>query len=249
MPFDNDPRHSFDEPRASWDGYLMGKTFPRMPTMVSVVEDDAPVTHHVTRSDFEDESLPGGSAQTRDYYSDSSSRRSLDRSSSIRKTAAAIVAEMKLVSNAKVSPATVDYLYGPKLNSKKSRRWSKAWNIWGFIHRRIVNRDEEDRCSKANGAEGRCTESCPELRNGDVRGGSNPKVLRSNSSVSSRRKKMDEFVLESNRSARYSLDNGLSRFYLTPMRSSRRGRSGKSRASHAIAQHTHAIARSLLRLY
>ncbi|KAK8546372.1 hypothetical protein V6N12_027159 [Hibiscus sabdariffa] len=161
MSSDNDPRHSFDEPRASWDGYLMGKTFPRMPTMVSVLED-------------------------------SSSSRSLDRSSSMRKTAAAMVAEMKLVSNSKVSPATVDYLYGPKLNSlrddysKKSRRWR---------------------------------------RHGDVR---------RNTSVSWRKKKMDEFV------PRYSLDNGLSRFYLTPMRSSQRGGTGKSRAT---------IARSFLRLY
>jgi hypothetical protein len=40
--------------------------------------------------------VPGGSAQTRDYYSDSSSRRrkSLDRSNSIRKTAAVVVAEI-----------------------------------------------------------------------------------------------------------------------------------------------------------
>ncbi|XWS67197.1 hypothetical protein CRYUN_Cryun05aG0267100 [Craigia yunnanensis] len=324
MSFD-DPRYSFDEPRASWDGYLIGRTFPRMPTMVSVVE-DAPV-HHVMRSDTQipvedppamnsingDESLPGGSAQTKDYYSDSSSRRrkSLDRSSSIRKTAAAVVAEideMKSVSNAKVSPATVDYIHGPKLlvpdrdsnsnslrddysetfeigfrdnasvigngeqkgSSKKSRRWSKAWNIWGFIHRRSVNKDEdEDRYSRANGLERSYSESWPELRgerNGDARGGLNPKVLRSNSSVSWRnsssfggsfggarkncvesnghsKKKRDEFVLERNRSAN-NVDNGLLRFYLTPMRSSRRGGSGKSRASHA-----HSIARSLLRLY
>ncbi|EOY07292.1 Protein OCTOPUS-like - like 2 [Theobroma cacao] len=327
----DDPRYSFDEPRASWDGYLIGRTFPRMPTMVSVVE-DAPV-HHVMRSDTqipvedppamnsinEDESVPGGSAQTRDYYSDSSSRRrkSLDRSNSIRKTAAAVVAEideMKSVSNAKVSPATVDYIHGPKLvpdrdsrdsnsnslrddysetfeigfrdsasvigngerkgSSKKSRRWSKAWNIWGFIHRRSVNKDEdEDRYSRANGVERSYSESWPELRgerNGDVRGGFNPKVLRSNSSVSWRnsssfggsfggarknhadtnghsKKKRDEFGLERNRSARYSpnnIENGLLRFYLTPLRSSRRGGSGKSRASHA-----HSIARSVLRLY
>jgi hypothetical protein len=40
--------------------------------------------------------VPGGSAQTRDYYSDSSSRRrkSLDRSNSIRKIAVAVVAEI-----------------------------------------------------------------------------------------------------------------------------------------------------------
>ncbi|KAK9193449.1 hypothetical protein WN944_004146 [Citrus x changshan-huyou] len=325
----DDPRYSFDEPRASWDGYLIGRTFPRMPTMVSVVE-DAPVVP-VSRSDTqipveepamnainEDETVPGGSAQTRDYYSDSSSRRrkSLDRSSSIRKTAAAVVAEideLKAASNAKVSPATADYFNGPKLVygdkelrdsnsnslrddcsetfemnfrdnasvvgngerkvSKKSRRWGKAWNIWGFIHRRSVNKDEdEDRYSRANGVERSFSESWQELRgerNGEVKGGFNPKVLRSNSSVSWRnssnfgglgglkkndleangnsKKKRDEFVLERNRSARYSpnnIENGLLRFYLTPMRGSRRGGSGKTRSNHA-----HSIARSVLRLY
>ncbi|KAF2306343.1 hypothetical protein GH714_016844 [Hevea brasiliensis] len=132
-----DPRYSFDEPRASWDGYLIGRTFPRMPTMVSFWVEDAPV-NVVLRSDtqipveepqpitmnsiHEDETVPGGSAQTRDYYSDSSSRRrrSLDRSNSIRKTAAAVVAEIDELksasaSNAKVSPANVDYFHGPKV--------------------------------------------------------------------------------------------------------------------------------------
>lgn len=325
----DDPRYSFDEPRASWDGYLIGRTFPRLPPMVSVVE-DAPVP--VQRSDNqipveeprnssvnEDESIPGGSAQTRDYYSDSSSRRrkSLDRSNSIRKTAAAVVADLdesKSVSNAKVSPATIDYFHGPKLipadkdlrdsnsnslrddcsetfemafrdaasvtgngerkGSKKSSRWSKAWNIWGFIHRRSGTKDEDDdRFSRVNGVERSLSESWPELRgerNGDVRGAFNRKVFRSNSSVSSRnsftmggsfsstrkssaesnghgKKRRDEFVLERNRSARYSpnnIDNGLLRFYLTPLRSSRRGGSGKTRPSNS-----HSIARSVLRLY
>ncbi|XP_041024763.1 protein OCTOPUS [Juglans microcarpa x Juglans regia] len=331
----DDPRCSFDEARASWDGYLIGRTFPRMPPMLSVVE-DAPV--HVLRSDTqipveepamdaidEDETaLPGGSAQTRDYYSDSSSRRrrSLDRSSSIRKTAAAVVAEideLKSVSNAKVSPATTtDYfLPGPKLvapdrvlrdsnsnslrddcsetfemglrdtasvvgngerkgSSKKSKRWSKAWNIWGFIHRRGGNKDEDEDngYARANGVERSLSESWPELRgerNGEGRGAFNPKVFRSNSSVSWRnshnfggsfgsarknglegsgsgkKKRDDQFVLERNRSARYSptnIDNGLLRFYLTPMRSSWRSGLGKSRSNHA-----HSITRSVLRLY
>ncbi|CBI30427.3 unnamed protein product, partial [Vitis vinifera] len=166
-----------------------------------------------------DESIPGGSAQTRDYYSDSSSRRrkSLDRSNSIRKTAAAVVADLdesKSVSNAKVDSnsnslrddcsETFEMAFrdaasvtgnGERKGSKKSSRWSKAWNIWGFIHRRSGTKDEDDdRFSRVNG------------------------VFRSNSS----------FVLERNRSARYSpnnIDNGLLRFYLTPLRSSRRGQS------------------------
>ncbi|CAK9179754.1 unnamed protein product [Ilex paraguariensis] len=325
----DDPRYSFDEPRASWDGHFIGRTFPRLPPMVSVVE-DAPVVH-VSRTDThipveepincinEGEGIPGGSIQTKEYYSDSSSRRrkSLDRSSSIRKTAAAVVAEideMKAVSNAKVSPATIDYINGgkvlvgdrdtgdPNSNSlrddcsetfelagfrdnasvigngerkglKKSRRWS--WNIWGFIHRRGGgNKDEDDeRYSRGNGVERSFSESWQELRregNGEVRGGFNRKVFRSNSSVSWRnpynnggpfgstrksgvemnghgKKRRDEFVLERNRSARYSpnnIDNGLLRFYLTPMRSSWRGGSGKSRPNNS-----HSIARSILRLY
>ncbi|KAL7195195.1 hypothetical protein ACSBR1_035419 [Camellia fascicularis] len=327
----DDPRYSFDEPRASWDGYLIGRTVPRLPPMLSVVEDAPAVV--VSRTDSQilieeprnsingDETVPGGSAQTREYYSDSSSRRrkSLDRSSSIRKTAAAVVAEideMKVVSNAKVSPATIDYFQGTKLvvgdrelrdsnsnslrddcsetfelgfrdnasvigngerkGSKKSSRWSKAWNIWGFIHRRSGgNKDEEEeRYSRGNGVERSLSESWQELRregNGEVRGGFNRKVLRSNSSVSSRnsysnggfgnvkkssveangngKKRREEFVLERNRSARYSpndIDNGLLRFYLTPMRSSGRrgGGSGKSKPTNS-----HSIARSILRLY
>lgn len=331
----DDPRYSFDEPRASWDGYLIGKTFPRMPTMLSVVE-DAPVVP-VLRSDTQipveepristtdEETLPGGTTQTRDYYSDSSSRRrkSLDRSNSIRKMAAAVVAEVDemkpSIPNSKVSPATADSIStvstnGPKLAvpdrdlrdsnsnslrddcsetfeiglrdnasvigngermaSKKSRRWIKGWNIWGFIHRRSVSKEEDRYSSRANGI-GRSYSQSWQERNGEVKGGGfNPKVLRSNSSVSWRnsnglggsfssnarknnvetngngKKRRDEFVLERNRSsARYSpnnMDNGLLRFYLTPLRGSRRGGvgTGKTRANQA-----HSIARSVLRLY
>ncbi|KAF7825572.1 protein OCTOPUS-like isoform X2 [Senna tora] len=330
MSFD-DPRYSLDEPRASWDGYLIGRTFPRMPTMLSVVEDD-PV--HVMRTDAyipvegsmnatnENEIVPGGSTQTKEYYSDSRRRKSLDRSNSIRKTAAAVVAEMdelKSVSNAKVTPAaTGDYLHsgqtqkmvftdrelrdsnnnstrddcsetfemgfrdtasvigsGDRKGSKKSGRWSKAWNIWSFLNRRGGNKDEDDdRYSRANGVERSYSESWQDLRgnrNVDARGGFNPKMLRSNSSVSWRnaqsiggsfggplkknsvqpngqgKKGKDEFVLERNRSARYSpnhIDSGLLRFYLTPLRGSRRNGSMKSRSNQA-----HSIARSVLRLY
>ncbi|KAK7294642.1 hypothetical protein RJT34_17532 [Clitoria ternatea] len=343
MSFDGDPRYSFDEPRASWDGYLMGRTAfplpPRMPTMLSVVEDApvVPVPGHVMRTDAlipveepmnaideqEDEALPGGSAQTREYYSDSSSRRrkSLDRSSSIRKTAAAVVAEMDELkpvtnANAKVTPAaSADYFHplrdsnsnslrddssetfevgfrdsasviggkcnGDQKGSKKaSSRWSKAWSIWGFIHRRgggggNKDEDEDSRYSRGNGngVERSYSESWQEFRgerNGDVRsGGFNPKILRSNSSVSWRnaqgiggfggsmrksdvqanglgRKGRDEFVLERNRSARYSPNNidnnGLLRLYLA--RGGRRNGSGKGRSNQA-----HSIARSVLRLY
>ncbi|KAJ4979486.1 hypothetical protein NE237_010266 [Protea cynaroides] len=318
MSFD-DPRYSWDEPRASWDGYLISRTIPRLPPMLSVVE-DAPAP--VRRSDNlipveeqprnstanEDDNIPGGSAQTRDYYSDSSSRRkSLDRSSSISKMAAAVVAEVdeaKSVSNSKVSPATIDDFHGTKLlvtdrdlkdlksisnsnsnahrddcsenfdsafrdatavvggldpkGSKKSRRWSKAWNIWALIQRRNGSKDDEDeRYCRGNVVERSFSESWRELgrdANGDARGAFNGKFFRSNSSRRSGResngndkKRRNDFVLERNQSARYSpnsLDNGFLRFYWTPLRSSRRNGSGKSGSKNSYS-----IARSVLRLY
>ncbi|KAL6519456.1 hypothetical protein OROGR_018776 [Orobanche gracilis] len=124
----DDARYSFDEPRASWDGLLIGKSFPRMPPMVSVMEDSPTV--HALRSDMQilmedplvncvngDKNLPGGSMQTRDYYLDSSSRRrkSLDRSSSMRKSVVCEIDELKLVSNAKVSPTSAECYHRAKV--------------------------------------------------------------------------------------------------------------------------------------
>ncbi|KAG6432438.1 hypothetical protein SASPL_104014 [Salvia splendens] len=139
MSFD-DARYSFDEPRASWDGYLIGRSFPRMAPMVSVMEDapavpvsrpdmqipveEPPVVHCVNEGGVE--VVPGGTLQTREYYSDSSSRRrkSLDRSSSIRKAAASVVAEideLKMMSHAKVSPTTADYSNPAKVVVERER--------------------------------------------------------------------------------------------------------------------------------
>jgi len=151
---------------------------------------------------------------------------------------------------------------------KKSKRWSKAWSIWGFIHRRSSSRGGDNVVDRS------FSETWPELRvNGYGNEYANGRFLRSNSNASSRssiygnavfgsmrknglemngtgkkkKKKRDEFVLERNRSARYSpghIDNGMLRFYLTPMRGSRRG-SVVSRANSSY----HSFTRSVLGLY
>ncbi|KAI3837001.1 hypothetical protein MKW98_005334 [Papaver atlanticum] len=158
--------------------------------------------------------------------------------------------------------------------AKKSRRWSKAWSIWGFIHRKGGNKDEEERYCRGNVVDRSFSESWPELRrdtNEEARMGYNRNSFRSNSSVSWRhsssnngglfgsrrkssaetnghsKKRKEEFMLERNRSARYSpsnVDNGLLRFYLTPLRGSRRNGSVKSKPNNS-----HSIAKSVLRLY
>ncbi|CAL0317792.1 unnamed protein product [Lupinus luteus] len=113
---DNNSRLSFDAPRASWDGYLIGnKASHRLSPMISVVEDEnhrVLVVQNTGNSNVASFS-PGGSAQTQDYYS---CRRSFDRSNSHRRKSIAEVDELKLMSsNAKVSPATTELFYGAKL--------------------------------------------------------------------------------------------------------------------------------------
>ncbi|CAL9150653.1 unnamed protein product [Musa hybrid cultivar] len=301
MSFD-DPRFSLDEPRASWDGYSIGgqAVFSRLPAMLSVVE-DAPAAA-VLRSDGlipveKDAVTPGGSAQTRDYYLDSSSTRrwrSLDRSNSnsIREHQ---LNELKPVSYAKVSPAGGTFFpfhhanlldrdlrdlsskypsneYVGSLDAsfrdlregaatKKPGKWSKAWNIWGFIQRRSNSR------AGANVVERSLSESWPGLRSHQ---GYNGRILWRNSTVSSRSsfgvhggyggirhssldingqsKRRKDYVLERNRSARYSPsygDNGMLRFYLTPMRNSRRNGSSR-KGRHINSQY---FVRNMLGLY
>ncbi|PKA52493.1 UPF0503 protein [Apostasia shenzhenica] len=142
---------------------------------------------------------------------------------------------------------------------KKTHRWSKGWSIWGFIHRRSGGR--------SNVMERSFSEAWPELRANVLDG----KMFRSSSSVSSRmscsgnagftsmrrssseepsgqKKKYKDFALDKNRSARYSpshVDNGLLRFYLTPMRGSRRN-GGFVRNKFSSP---HSFASSIMRLY
>ncbi|KAF8098794.1 hypothetical protein N665_0257s0008 [Sinapis alba] len=313
----DDPRYSFDEPRASWDGSLIGRTMfppaarpPPPPSMLSVVEDAPPVHRHVTRTDMQipvEEPppppqvlnqannvtdpviIPGGSIQTRDYYTDSSSRRrkSLDRSSSIRKTAAAVMADMDEpkppASNSSAIPIdnsygveTIDngFLREPAItgerkvnsndNNKKSRRWGK-WSILGLIYRKSVNKyeeeeEEEERYRRLNGGmvERSLSESWPELRNG---GGGGPRMLRSNSNVSWRSSGggMGRKVngLERNKSSKYSPksgENGMWKFYLAPMKGSRRmsvggGAGGGGGGGGWGNSHGHSITRNAMRMY
>ncbi|CAL9064110.1 protein OCTOPUS-like isoform X1 [Musa acuminata AAA Group] len=301
----DDPRFSLDESRASWDGYLTGgrSGFARLPPMFAVVEDATAAA--ILRPDSlipveEDAVAPGGSAQTRDYYLDSSSsrrRRSLDRSNSnsIREQPF----EVKPVSIARVSPAgSAEFYHFHHANvledrelrdlsskslrnecfgrldapsgdlhegsaTKKPRKWSKAWNIWGLIQRR-----RSSTRGRADMVERSLSESWPTLRSHP---GYNGRILQSNSSVGFRRsfsgsfgyggvsrsslesnrhsnKRREELVLERNRSARYSpncVDNGMLRFYLTPVRNSRKhGGSGKGRVINS-----HYFIRNMLGLY
>ncbi|XAR60701.1 hypothetical protein NMG60_11034177 [Bertholletia excelsa] len=175
----DDPRFSFDEPRASWDGYMIARTIPRLTPMLSVIENAMmpPINRSKHEEQMisinEDELGSGGSAQTRDYCSDSSSsqrQNSFDCSSSgkscSKKTGEAEADEMKPMSHAKVSPTTTDVFHKMKLIvtdrddpsesyesafkdgisagiKKSGGRWSKMLNILGFKQRFTETKCEE----------------------------------------------------------------------------------------------------------
>lgn len=313
----DDSRYSFDEPRASWDGYLIGRVYPRLTPMVSLVE-DAKLSGNESDTWVSDgERSPGGSAHnTKYYYSESlpSQRqmRSFDRSNSLhRRGMVTEVDDLKLISNAKVSPATTELFYGAKLlitesdlrdtkaksekdehlesstessskeaacttdpvgvnqkGLKKSWRWHKKWNFWGLMQRRAEPKFlNEETVGEGNVSDRPVSDSWQKLSsvsNGEEANGSvGQKLIRSYSvrcrntckmaglvsnttsgdeNRGSGLKRREEFMLQRNRSARYSpnnLDNGLLRFYLTPLRSYRRSKSaGKSKLknSHSLVR-------------
>ncbi|KAF2611744.1 hypothetical protein F2Q70_00009756 [Brassica cretica] len=278
----DEPRASWDGSLIGRTVFPAAARPPPPPSMLSVVE-DAPVHRHEpppppphvvnnTSNNVSDPVIiPGGSIQTRDYYTDSSSRRrkSLDRSSSIRKTAAAVVADVDEpkppVSSIDTEPAiTGERKVSSNDNNKKSRRWGK-WSILGLIYRKSVNKyeeeeEEEERYRRLNGGmvERSLSESWPELRNGG--GGAGPRMVRSNSNVSWRSSGggMGRKVtgLERNKSSRYSPkngDNGMWKFYLAPMKGSRRmtvgGGAGGGGGGGWGNSHGHSITRNAMRMY
>ncbi|KAL0740270.1 hypothetical protein Bca4012_081783 [Brassica carinata] len=307
----DDPRYSFDEPRASLDGFMIGRTAaaapPRMPSMLSVVE-DSPVSNHVLRSDRHipveepppppppETFIPGGSEQTREYYNDSSTRRrkSLDRSSSTRKLSASIISEideLKLsASNTKVSPprdrdvkdstllhsrshsssvrgdCSVENLEmggrenagtveSSKKGTKKSKRWS--WNIFGLLHRKNGNKFEEEEEGRS-GVDRTFSGSW----NVEAGNGFDPKMMRSNSSVSWRssatggggfhRNSVDGYVSgkkkvsSSSSSVGRNVENGMLKFNLTPSKGRRRGSMDSTSRPVPAA---HPLARNVMNFY
>ncbi|GMH09777.1 hypothetical protein Nepgr_011618 [Nepenthes gracilis] len=126
--FSLDPgRFSFDTGRISLDAGQISLDDPRKDNQTPV-EDRQP-SDSINKKE---NSMPGGA---KNYYSYSFSRRrnSLDRSSYIRMTAAAVVAEMndmKSISNAKVCPAAIDYFHGAKAAAVGDRELKDSNSNW-----------------------------------------------------------------------------------------------------------------------
>ncbi|XP_021720739.1 UPF0503 protein At3g09070, chloroplastic-like [Chenopodium quinoa] len=144
---------------------------------------------------------------------------------------------------------------------KKCRQWSKLWSIWGLLNRRKGDKfgnEEGDRehfqspdadSADISGRKLTRSHSTSSSRGSSTIVGSVGGVTSRNESKAIVRSRQEPVVLQRNRSARYTnspnhpLDNGLLRFYLTPLRSRRRNRLGKSRLKNSKS-----LARSVLRL-
>ncbi|GER28083.1 hypothetical protein STAS_03852 [Striga asiatica] len=264
---------SFEEPRASWDGYMIARTIPRLAPMFSLVENgifEGPnkfESHRLSmdrpmHSIVEDESMSGASASGHSNSDSSSSMRrsSFDRSSSARsfgkkpsgsedhENVKLVITEKELkdwhLSNGlekngpvfsgdeNIVAANIEYA-GP---TKKSIRWRKVCNVFGFGPKR-----GSDGLHMGNGV---------------------PKLARS-ASVVGPRKSCDAVVVESNYRRRsvdgacggYGLqgiegfklervsggkycsgveigDGNNMPFYMTPLRSLKHSKSGKFRVQN-----------------
>ncbi|KAL0418985.1 UNVERIFIED_CONTAM: protein OCTOPUS-like [Sesamum radiatum] len=303
-------RISFDEPRASWDGYMIARTIPRLAPMFSVVENG--ILGNINRfenhrlsvdgpmhSIVEDESSSGASGSGNSNSDSSSSMRgsSFDRSSSVRSFGKKAIslddrgaspANVKLVITEKElkdwhlsssrdeglekfgsisrNAAAIEDVGSLNMQAKKSVRWRRVRNVFGFRHKNSENVCETfagntidpfiDEASDKPG-----TEAGEHVRDGGW------KLTRSSSVVGSRnscdvtglnhRRSVDnvggyaymgreDFKLERNTSAKYSsadLDSGVTPFYMTPLRSLRNSKSGKFKL-----QNTHSVAGHVLQL-
>jgi hypothetical protein len=158
--------------------------------------------------------------------------------------------------------------------AKKPRRWRKAWSLWGLIHRRAAGRRNgasdggADRAfsepwpelMRVRGYNGRMMQRC----NSNASARSSFSSNSGGGLGSSRRSYVDAHAhghvkrrreecaaaLERNRSARHSpgnaADNGMLRFYLTPIRSAS-GR--RSAAVLPVIGGRQSFARTMLGLY
>lgn len=180
-------RTMLDEPRASYHPTLF---VPRSDDQIPVEEEERAY-------------VPGGSAQTRDYYLDSSSssrrRRSVDRKSS-SDAGDQIPRMVAAAANARVSPATELYhqphtfhYHQPSFEpppllarerqeakSKPKNKGIKGWSIWGLLHKKSSTTNSVGATASAFAGEARAAP--PELRARGYDG----QMLRCNSSVSAR---------------------------------------------------------------
>ncbi|KAG9441366.1 hypothetical protein H6P81_017220 [Aristolochia fimbriata] len=234
----------WEDPRHSWDGVMMGKTFA--PTFMGIEEDPNSSIFYSRRSLPGDATMddPRLSTDTKDMYKTSTTTSSEEK-------------PMGEPNEESQCEEVRQDLPIPKIR-RRNHGWSKVWNknitspLRDLMHKRenVLERSlseswrepHKKKIVESIGAEN--SVKLPRCNTGSVR--------RQHSSVRSKnigtgemlrfkpdlQKKKKEFMFGRSQSVHYSspgnLDSGLLRFYLTPLRSSRRG--ARRRTSRSFAR-------------
>ncbi|XP_068646047.1 protein OCTOPUS-like isoform X2 [Aristolochia californica] len=238
----------WEDPRHSWDGVMMGKTFA--PTFMGIEEDPNSSIFYSRRSLPEDATMDESrlSTDTKDMYRTSTVASSEEKPVS--------VGSMGEPNGESHGEETRQDLPIPKIR-RRNHGWSKVWNknitspLRDLIHKRdnVLERSLSEswrESHKEKNVESIGAESSVKLP-----GSNTGSVRRQQSSVRSKnigtgemlrfkpdlQKKKKEFMFGRSQSVHYSspgnLDSGLLRFYLTPLRSSRRGTRRRTSQSFA----------------
>ncbi|WOL05815.1 hypothetical protein Cni_G14546 [Canna indica] len=237
-------KSSWDPPRHSWDGSMVSRALACSFSCLEEREDDL----RRIKRDFHGEVMAGKSNQTSD---------TINRS---KITNVPVADEKPISSDSSLETLFVERLYeesqpgNPVSRIRKSHRLSKVWD-WSITssfrdlvkkREHILERSASETCQGRKNNNVESMESHGGLQIGGNRHGSvrvNHCVRRSINAANCELKTMrpewqmkTEFRLGRSRSVHYSspgnLDNGLLRFYLTPLRSSRRC-SSRSRTKHS----------------
>lgn len=142
-----------------------------------------------------------------------------------------------------------------KRDTKKSKRWS--WNIFGLLHRKNGNKCEDEEEEEGRSGVDRTFSGS---WNVEARNGFDPKMMRSNSSVSWRssatggfqRNSVDGYVsgkkkkVSSSSSVGRNVENGMLKFNITPSKGRRRGSMDSTSRPVPAA---HPLARDVMNFY
>ncbi|XP_076885959.1 uncharacterized protein LOC143535637 [Bidens hawaiensis] len=250
-----DPRFSLDEHRASWDGYVMARTIPRLTPMLSVVDNmtlgSASRVANSTVENMQMRSIREDDVKFSSVLDSSSSNRRKSSSSmkgSGAKTAGFGGDDVKSASNVRVSPASDAIFQGTKLVITEKEL--KEWHLNSIKN----NNSSIESASDAPNS----TSKTSQMNMMSIK---NPSTEQKKNAMSSKWRKVcnlwshkqkvndkngDRLALEhipetrivrnpsyvNSRARRYStsdVNSGLLRLYLSPFRNSRRNKSVKSR--------------------
>ncbi|GKB07861.1 UPF0503 protein, chloroplastic-like protein [Tanacetum coccineum] len=235
----DDGRLSYDEHRASWDGYMIARTIPRLTPMLPIVDDVmlGGVDNRLVTRIKEESSSSGGSAKSSSGScslntgsSSSSMKSSSSKTVGLEEGSKLVITEKELkdwhlrsvnVDNVKsavnasiAARAAVKNSDGDK--KETDSRWRKMSSLWSYKHK--PNDKKNGNHSHENGS---YVNRSNEM-NGVERRNSSARLVRNGSMVGSRNKsELHRNSVEGGRHSMSDIDSGLLKLYLSPFSKSR----------------------------